>query len=49
MKEGENRDITKEKHRFKGGITIRANQVSKTGSEVDTSDGKTDFLLIAKM
>lgn len=48
MKEGENRDITKEKHRFEDGITIKAKEVSKTGSEVHTSDGKTDFLLIAK-
>ena len=36
------------KHRFEDGITIKAKEVSKTGSETDKSDGKTDFLLIAK-
>lgn len=37
-----------EKHGFEDGITIKAKEVSKTVSEIGKSDGKADFLLIAK-
>jgi len=37
-----------EKCKFKDGITIKAKEVSKTGSETGNSNGRTDFLLIAK-